>query len=237
MIPIRDDIPSSTKPIVVRTLVGVNIIVFLFELLLMGSGQIEPFFNTFAVIPARESYSFIALLQGNVIALPLLLMPIFIAMFLHGGLLHIAGNMLFLWVFGDNVEDIMGHRRFLAFYLLCGIAATAAQIALDPSSEVPNIGASGAIAGVLGGYLVNFPKARVEAILPLGFIWLPLQIPAMFYLIWWFVQQTFYGVASIGVPASMGEGGVAFWAHIGGFVAGVIFVKLFATQRSPQALF
>ncbi|MEM6445327.1 MAG: rhomboid family intramembrane serine protease [Cyanobacteria bacterium J06642_2] len=236
MIPLRDNIPSSTQPIVGQWLLGINVVLFLGELLLMATGQLNLFLQQYAIIPAREAYHFLLLLQGNIAILPTLLFPILLAMFLHGGILHIAGNMLFLWVFGDNVEDLMGHGRFLGFYLLCGILASAAQVALDPTSTIPNLGASGAIAGVLGAYLINYPRARVEAILPLGFLWIPLQIPAMFYLGWWFIQQTFYGVASLGVPANM-SGGVAFFAHVGGFVAGVALFKAFAIRRSPQALF
>ena len=155
-------------------------------------------------------------------------------MFLHGGIFHILGNMFFLWVFGDNVEDIMGHWRFLAFYLLCGLGASAIQIASDPTSTVPNIGASGAIAGVLGAYLINFPRSRVDAILPLGFLWIPIQLPAMFYLGFWFVQQAFFSLLSFRV---MESSGIAFWAHSGGFLVGVALVKVFAVRKGRHALF
>ncbi|MEM9568741.1 MAG: rhomboid family intramembrane serine protease [Cyanobacteria bacterium P01_E01_bin.34] len=145
--------------------------------------------------------------------------------------------MLFLWIFGDNIEDIMGHIRFLMFYLLCGIGATVAQIVSDPTSVIPNIGASGAIAGVLGAYLINFPKARVKAIFLLGFIPIRLRIPAVFYLGWWFVQQAFYSVLSLDNQVNMGTGGVAYWAHAGGFVFGVLLVKFFTIKQNPKALF
>ncbi|MEO0852624.1 MAG: rhomboid family intramembrane serine protease [Cyanobacteria bacterium J06648_11] len=236
MIPIRDNIPSLIKPVIGQWLLGINVVLFLGELLLMATGQLNAFLQQFAIIPAREALHFLELLQGDFTVVPALLFPIILAMFLHGGFAHIIGNMLFLWVFGDNVEDLMGHGRFLAFYLSCWILASAAQIALDPTSVIPNLGASGAIAGVLGAYLINYPKARVQAILPLGFLFLPIQIPAMFYLGWWFVQQTLYGIGSLGVPADM-SGGIAFFAHVGGFVAGVALFKVFAIRRSSQALF
>ncbi|WP_017327685.1 rhomboid family intramembrane serine protease [Synechococcus sp. PCC 7336] len=237
MIPIGDNIPSQRPAVVVKCLVATNICIFLFELLLMSGGQLEDFFRTFAIIPAREIGSLQQVLSGNIFVLPLLLLPILTAMFLHGGFFHIAGNMLFLWVFGDNIEDLMGHWRFLAFYLVCGFGASAAQILSDTSSLVPNLGASGAIAGVLGAYLINFPRARVEAILPLGFFWLPIQVPALFYLGFWFVQQTFYSIASLGVNSEMGSGGIAFLAHAGGFIFGVSLFKFFAIHKSSQALF
>ena len=237
LFPYSDENPSNARPFVVQTIVAINVAVFLFQLYLSAFGLLPQFFQTYAVIPAREFFNFNQLISGQVWVLPTLLFPMFAAMFMHGGFFHIIGNMLFLWIFGDNIEDIMGHVRFLIFYLLCGFGATAAQIVSDPTSVIPNIGASGAIAGVLGAYLINFPRAKVKAIFLLGFIPIYIRIPAVFYLGWWFVQQAFYSFLSLGEDVNMGTGGVAYWAHAGGFVFGVLLVKLFMTKKNPNALF
>ena len=147
---------------------------------------------------------------------------------LHGGLMHLLGNMLYLWIFGNNIEDSMGHVRFIIFYLLCGIAAALAQALQDPASTVPMIGASGAIGGVLGGYLMLFPRARVLVLVPLGFFMHTLRVPALFVLGIWFVMQFLYSAMTTGQP-----GGVAYWAHIGGFVAGAILIIPFRSSEFP----
>ncbi|MEL7085353.1 MAG: rhomboid family intramembrane serine protease [Cyanobacteria bacterium J06597_1] len=237
LFPYSDENPSNSQPFVLQTIVAINVAVFLFQLYLSAFGLLPQFFQTYAVIPAREFSNFNQVISGQIGLIPTLLFPIFAAMFMHGGFFHIIGNMLFLWIFGDNIEDVMGHVKFLMFYLLCGIGATAAQIVSDPASIIPNIGASGAIAGVLGAYLINFPKARVKAIFLLGFIPIKLRIPALFYLGWWFVQQAFYSVLSLDDQVNMGTGGVAYWAHAGGFVFGVLLVKFFMTKQNPKALF
>ena len=237
LFPYSDENPSNAQPFIVQSIVAINVAVFIYQLYLTALGLLPQFFQTYAVIPAREFFHFNLVLSGQVWMLPTVLFPMFSAMFMHGGFLHIIGNMLFLWIFGDNIEDVMGHVKFLIFYLLCGLGATAAQIVSDPASTIPNIGASGAIAGVLGAYLINFPKARVKAIFLLGFIPLYVRIPAIFYLGWWFVQQAFYSVLSLGADVNMGTGGVAYWAHAGGFVIGVLLVKLFMSKQNPKALF
>jgi membrane associated rhomboid family serine protease len=152
-------------------------------------------------------------------------------MFLHGGWLHIIGNMLYLWIFGNNIEDILGHVGFVLFYVACGAAAALAQSALDVDSTVPMIGASGAIAGVLGAYAVLFPRAHVLVLLPLGFFSQVIRLPALLVLGFWFVLQFIEG----GLTASSGEGGVAYWAHIGGFVAGLVLIFLFPRRSSPTS--
>ena len=157
----------------------------------------------------------------------------FTAMFMHGGLLHLGGNMLFLWIFGNNVEDSMGRVKFLAFYLLGGIAALGAQIAIDPSSTVPTIGASGAVAGVLGGYLLLFPRARVVTVIFIIFFFTILELPAILILGFWFLQQVLFGYFDLTGPTD-GGGGVAYFAHIGGFVFGLLAIKLFATRRRDR---
>jgi len=166
---------------------------------------------------------------------------IFTAMFMHGGLLHIAGNMLFLWIFGNNIEDSMSRWRFIAFYLAGGIAASLAQVAIDPSSTVPTIGASGAIAAVLGGYAILYPRARVVTLIFIIFFFTVIELPALLVLGAWFLLQLFYGSADLTSPVSGGGGGVAYFAHIGGFVAGMILIKVFANRihydyEQPQRL-
>jgi membrane associated rhomboid family serine protease len=153
-------------------------------------------------------------------------------MFMHGGLLHLGGNMLFLWIFGNNVEDSMGPLKFIGFYLLGGLAATALQIVIDPSSTVPTVGASGAIAGVLGGYLILFPRARVVTLIFIVFFVTLVELPAIWILGFWFVQQLVFGWLDLGAAGA--EGGVAYFAHIGGFVFGLAAIKLFADDRKQR---
>lgn len=150
-----------------------------------------------------------------------------ISMFLHGGWLHLLGNALFFWVFGNNVEDVMGRGRFLAFYLICGLAAGAAQVAVNPASPVPTVGASGAISGVMGAYLVLFPRVRVKMLFPLLIIWPVIAFPAWAVLIWWFATQLLSGLPEMLAPGASVSGGVAFWAHVGGFVVGAALVRAF----------
>jgi hypothetical protein len=170
-----------------------------------------------------------------------LLTPI-ASMFIHGGWFHLLGNMLFLWVFGDNVEDAMGHLRYALFYVVAGLAAAAAHIAVNQNDLIPAVGASGAIAGVLGAYLVLYPRARITAILPIFIlVWVPFQLPAVILIGFWFILQLFNGVAALGSAGVVGAGGgVAWFAHIGGFVAGVVLVRLFVLGRrrplAPRAI-
>lgn len=207
-------------------LIVVNVLAFFYQLML-GPG-LQRFLYEFAVVPWLYFHD-VAPAAGAVA----LTTPLVTSMFLHGGWIHLGGNMLYLWIFGDNVEDRMGHGRYLVFYLACGLAATAAHIFANPASKVPSLGASGAIAGVLGAYILLYPKARVAALLPLGFFTQVIQLPALFFLGWWFVQQFFAGVLSLGVRSAQ-TGGVAWWAHIGGFVAGAALVWVFRRpERKP----
>jgi membrane associated rhomboid family serine protease len=187
--------------------------VFLYQVSL--GEELLPFVERYAVIPAR-------LLGGGFPHAGELLTPV-TAMFLHGGWFHMLGNMLYLYIFGDNVEDTLGHGGFLAFYLACGVASFAAQVLFHPASAVPNLGASGAIAGVLGAYFVRFPRARVVTLLPLFVVFTLVEVPAVVFLGLWFLFQFLSGAASLG-RASATSGGVAWWAHIGGFVAGAIIM-------------
>jgi membrane associated rhomboid family serine protease len=209
MIPLRDIIPSRTTPIVTIALIVTNVLVFLYELSL-GRG-VDDFTLYFGLVPAAFSW-----------------VAVFTSMFLHGGLFHVAGNMLYLWIFGDNVEDRMGHGRFLVFYLLCGIAAALAQTIAAPDSVVPMVGASGAIAGVMGAYFVLYPKSRIVTLIPLFFFFQIVEVPAIFFLGIWFLMQFLSGVGSI---VSAAQGGVAFWAHVAGFLAGLSGVIVF---RRPE---
>lgn len=218
MLPLRDRMPTRHVPLVTLLLIGVNVAVFFYEL--MQGDTLDRFFYTAGLVPC--------LVTAQCEPLPFALPPlvtVFTAMFMHGGWLHIAGNMLYLWIFGNNVEDALGGLRYLVFYLISGIIASAAQVLIDPASTVVNIGASGAIAGVLGGYLIMYPRARVDTLLFLGVFYQLVALPAILVLGGWFVLQIFSGVASVGAPSS--GGGVAFFAHIGGFVAGMLLVNLF----------
>lgn len=212
MFPLRDTIPSLRRPVVTFTIVVLCGVVFLFELML--GRELQGFLQRWAFVPAHLFYP-----EAFDTSLLATLRAALFSMFLHGGWLHIIGNMWFLWVFGDNVEDALGHAGFLVFYLTTGLAATLAQAVIEPSSTVPMVGASGAIAGVLGAYFVWFPWARVKTFVFLGFFFTLAELPAPLFLLMWFVIQFFSGTLSL-VAASSG-GGVAFFAHLGGFVAGL----------------
>jgi membrane associated rhomboid family serine protease len=219
MIPIRDDAPRSTKPYINYFLVTLNVLMFLFE-------QAEPrFASTFAFVPASAD-RWLAGRETLVDAFE----PAFISMFLHGSWLHLIGNMWFLVIFGDNVEDRLGHFRYLIFYLLCGFGATLTHLFFNLHSLIPSLGASGAIAGVLGAYFLLFPSARVLTWFGFFILWLP----AWLVLGYWFVIQFLSGTATSVTVASQ-RGGVAFWAHVGGFLAGMILVKLLPLRRQNYA--
>jgi len=214
--PLKDDNPSSTAPVVTVALIVLNALVFVYQISLQAGGPdgaraAQAFIEEFGLVPCRLTG---ACRVGP--ELPLPVVTIFTSMFMHGGLFHIGGNMLYLWIFGNNVEDTLGHTRYLIFYLLSGIAAALAQTVVGPSSLVPMVGASGAISGVLGAYLVLFPGAHVTTLIILGFFFRLVQIPAMVVLGFWIVLQVLNGLGSFGA-----SGGVAFFAHIGGFVAGM----------------
>jgi len=213
LIPLRDIIPSRTTPVVTISIIVLNVLVFVYELSL--GRAVDAFTLYFGLVPAAFSW-----------------VTVFTSMFLHGGLLHVAGNMLYLWIFGDNVEDRMGHGRFLVFYLLCGVAAALAQTITAPDSIVPMVGASGAIAGVMGAYFVLYPKSRIVTLIPLFFFFQVIEVPAILFLGIWFLMQFLSGVGSI-VTAVGGQpaGGVAVWAHVAGFVAGISGVVVF---RRPE---
>jgi rhomboid family protein len=225
MFPLRDSIPSFRRPVVNVTIIAACTAVFLFELTL--GPNLEGFLRTYAFVPVRLFHP-----AAFEVGLAFNLESLFFSMFLHGGWFHIIGNMWFLWVFGDNVEDVLGHGRYLLFYFYCGFVAALGQAIVAPMSPVPMIGASGAIAGVLGAYLVMFPWARVKTLIFLGFFITMAELPAALFLVLWFVVQFFSGTLSL-AAAGGARGGVAFWAHIGGFVAGVS-VAFFLRDRVRQ---
>lgn len=220
MIPIRDEIPTRRIPVVNYALIAVNILVFVI-MWLSGASQ-ESSLYRYAMVPADFAKG---VDLGDVIS-------IFTSMFMHAGFAHIAGNMLYLWIFGDNIEDYLGHLRYLVFYLVGGAVASLAHILTNPTSQTPTVGASGAIAAVLGAYLVLFPRSRIATFIPIGFFMRLTMVPAIIVLGFWFVLQLFSGVMSIGGPE---VGGVAYWAHIGGFVVGVVMAKLLGSRRRPES--
>lgn len=226
MIPLRDDVPRTTWPWVTVTLIIVNCIVFSREV------SLEPFqrnamIESYALIPARTA----AFFSGLPVLPRRALLPFFTSMFLHGGWMHLIGNMWFLWIFGDNVEDRVGHLRYLLLYLACGLAGSLTYLYFSLQSNVPSLGASGAIAGVMGAYMVTFPSARVRTLIPIFFYPATVDIPAYVILVYWFFLQFLSGVASIAGPEQGGGGGVAWFAHVGGFVAGMPLMLLLRPAR------
>ncbi|MCB9136558.1 MAG: rhomboid family intramembrane serine protease [Anaerolineales bacterium] len=219
MIPLRDENPTYHTPYINYILILINILVFIFQVML-GSSQ-DSFVYQFALIPAQFTNG---ISVGDIT-------DIFTSMFMHAGFAHIAGNMLYLWIFGDNVEDAMGHGRYLFFYLLGGFTASITHILTNLGSQLPTVGASGAIAAVLGAYLVLYPQSRVTTLIFLGYFIRLAMVPAVIVLGLWFVLQLFEGVLALGAADI---GGVAFWAHIGGFVTGLLFAKLLARQTTPR---
>src|SRR5437867_8155041 len=221
MIPFRDNIPSRSFPLITVSLITVNVFVFFYELSL-GSRSFERFIMHYGVVPTTV----LAWPQSH-IPFTAVALPFFTSMFLHGGWLHLIGNMWYLWIFGDNVEDRLGHFNFLIFYLLCGLGAGIVHTILNAGSTIPSLGASGAIAGVLGAYLVSYPFARVLTLVPIFFFIQIIEIPALIVLGFWFVMQFLYGAASLTSPTAATAGGVAWWAHVGGFVIGILLLGVF----------
>ena len=210
-------------------LIVANFLVFFYELSLSG-GALTKFFHDFSLVPC-EYTGHCAAYAGTPHPFWLTL---FSSMFMHAGWAHILGNMLFLFVFGNHVERSMGHARYLGFYLLCGLGASALEIATAVNSNVPGLGASGAIAGVLAGFLVLYPAAKIGSLLPLGILYVPVRIPAWVFIGFWFLYQFFNGVAALNATGSQAAGGVAYWAHVGGFITGALLVRLFSSSSRVQ---
>jgi membrane associated rhomboid family serine protease len=215
MIPLRDVIPSRTTPYITVTIIVLNALAWFLELSLPRD-VLPLFLQMYGVVPAQ-----------------LHVLTLLTSMFLHGGWMHVIGNMWYLWIFGDNVEDRVGHGRFIVFYLLCGIAAALGQIVIDPGSTLPTIGASGAIAGVMGAYFVLYPRSRVLTLIPLVIFWEVIEVPAPLLLGFWFLMQLF-SAGAIAVTSSTGGGGVAFMAHVAGFLCGAGAIFVFRQPERPE---
>ena len=213
LFPYKDDNPRILVPYVTYAIISINVLIFVFQLNMgmISSSAEREFIYRFGFIPANFS-----------------IITVFTSMFLHGGISHIMGNMWFLWVFGDNVEGVLGHVKFAVFYIICGLAATMSQLFVDPSSTIPMVGASGAIAGVLGMYMIRFPHARVHVFAFIIIFFTTFRIPAMFVLGFWFFNQLTNGLGSLGFDTT---GGVAWFAHIGGFISGVMLNQAFKHIR------
>jgi membrane associated rhomboid family serine protease len=212
MIPLRSSERVYSRPVVTGSLIAINTVIFLYQDTL-SYYRLDQFVRNWGVVPDD-----------------LHLVTLFTSMFLHGGWLHLLGNMLFLWVFGRNLEDLIGGARFLVFYLVCGLVAGLVQVLANPSAPTPTIGASGAIAGVMGAYLIKFPRSQIDTLVLLFVFFTRLAIPAPFYLLFWFAMQFLSGVESIGERSYTG-GGVAVFAHIGGFIAGMLLIRWFPSRQ------
>ncbi|MEY2857151.1 MAG: hypothetical protein RLZZ74_1463 [Cyanobacteriota bacterium] len=236
MVPLKDENPVKIIPYVTYILIAANILVFVYELSL-NANQLDLFFHLFAVVPQELTASFSGVDVHQ--SIPEAITPI-TSQFLHAGFAHVAFNMLFLYIFGNNIEEQLGRAKFLLFYLSCGVLAVIAQWFFSATSSIPSLGASGAIAGVMGAYILKYPQAKIVTVLPLGIFFPLFKIPAVYFLGFWFVEQALNGISSLEVPTSVGmeSGGVAYWAHAGGFIAGAILgpmLGLFADSADDQS--
>lgn len=223
MFPLWDDLPTRKFPFITIILIVLNVLVFIYQASL-GEG-FNRFIYSMGLIPFEISHFTDLYPPGPS---PIYL-TILYSMFIHGSLFHLIGNMLFLWIFGNNIEDFFGRIPFIIFYLICGLVAAFTQILFNPNSTIPMVGASGAIAGVMGGYLILYHRARVTTVLIFGFFIRLVKIPALFFLGFWIIYQFLYGISSLSI--SSGEGGVAWFAHIGGFICGLILTKVYKTLK------
>jgi membrane associated rhomboid family serine protease len=226
LIPLRDTIPSKSYPIVNWTLILINVAIFLYEIFMLDSKQSESMIYHYGLIPDNVRLSTISNLHDLRITV---LRPFFTNMFLHGGWGHLISNMWFLFIFGDNVEDRMGKIKYFLFYILCGLIASLAHFILNRNSQVPAIGASGAISGVMAAYMLMFPKSTIVSLVPIIIIPLFVPIPALIYIGLWFIGQLLSGTSSL--MLSNNASGIAFWAHIGGFIGGLLIYRIFDSQR------
>jgi len=215
MIPLKDNIPTRTKPIITASLIIVNILIFLWQRLGLTPGESSALYRYYGLVP----HEFFIALMSRYELLPYNLATLFTSMFLHGGFIHLGGNMLYLWIFGNNIEDSLGHKRFVFFYLCSGVVAALFQLLYDPASSVPMIGASGAISGILGAYLLLFPYARIKTLIFILIFIKVVELPAVVLLTIWFFMQIIFS-----------QEGVAWYAHIGGFIFGLVTIKLFTMR-------
>lgn len=220
MIPLKDMTPRRSLPVVTLLLIVVNVIVFIHQIS-VGPTAGDAFINSYGLVPSKIRFA----LAGRRYSLEEAFIPLFTCMFLHGGFLHILGNMWFLWIFGANVEDRMGSLSYLLFYLFCGIGSGISQVIFSWGSHIPSVGASGAISGVLGAYIVFFPSSYILTLVPLFIIWFTARIPAWVFIGLWFAVQFLSGLGSLGGGSAANAGGVAWWAHIGGFVLGMFLAR------------
>jgi membrane associated rhomboid family serine protease len=226
MLPVRDDQPRFGTPYVTYFLIALNTLIYLFEAALTPESLKSLLFQL-GMVPANITGY---LSSGSQLGLAAVLLPAFTSMFLHGSWMHVIGNMWFLWIFGDNVEDVLGHAKYLVFYLLCGIAAGLTQTFFNVGSRLPMVGASGAIAGVMGAYLVKFPRSRIVTLVFVFFFITTIDVPATLMLLYWFFIQIFNGIGTIGY-SHLSQGGTAWFAHVGGFIAGIVLVNLLGTRQ------
>ena len=231
MVPLKDENPVKITPYVTYILIALNILVFIFELSL-NPQELEVFWHYFAIVPLELTVN----LGGVATHQPIPeVATLFTSQFLHASFAHVGFNMLYLWIFGNNIEEELGSTKYLIFYLACGVLAGLTQWFFSTTSSVPSLGASGAIAGVMGAYILKFPQAKIVTVLPLGIFFPLFRIPAIFFLGFWFLEQAFNSLASLEVPANVGmeSGGVAYWAHAGGFVFGAVLAVMLGLF-SPQ---
>ena len=229
MIPISDNIISRGKPRVIYWLIGINLALFFWELKLENSGELGSVVSSCDVIPVLFNAAIANVLSGNPAAGIVVLWrstSLLLGMFLNGSFSQILGNLIFLWVFGKNVENILGHKFFLAFYLFSGIFTGLFQIITEPSSSVPFLGANGAIASILGAYLFMFPKAKIDTIVPLLIVFLPVELPTFFHVCWWFVQQLFYGIGQLNISGSINPSSIGYGAQVAGLLMGAALMRL-----------
>ncbi|NJM71167.1 MAG: rhomboid family intramembrane serine protease [Scytonema sp. RU_4_4] len=231
MIPISDNIFFFTRrnPIIIYCLIGINIALFLWELKLELDGTLGNFINSWGVVPGQINTAFANALTGNSAAWIVVLMrltSLIVGMFLHGSFSQILGNLIFLWVFGKTIESVLGYGKFLVFYLVSGILTGFVQILAEPSLTVPLIGANGTITAILGAYVFKFPKAKIDTILPILIVFIPVQLPAYFYLFWWFVQQISYGIGSLNIPGGVNPASNGYLAQFAGLFIGAALIKL-----------
>jgi membrane associated rhomboid family serine protease len=227
LIPLKDTTPRRSFPIITVLLIVANLVVFIHQIMLPPHAQ-AAFVKAYAFTPRTLQLA----LQGHRYTLQQALIPLFTSMFLHGGFMHILGNMLFLWIFGGNVEDRMGSIPYLFFYLICGLGSGIAQTAFSWGSNIPSLGASGAIAGVLGAYIVFFPASRILALIPLFIIWFTARIPAWIFIGLWFLVQFLSGLGSLNAPGAANAGGVAWWDHVSGFLLGMLIARTMGGRRA-----
>ncbi|MBW4681537.1 MAG: rhomboid family intramembrane serine protease [Microcoleus vaginatus WJT46-NPBG5] len=237
MIPISDNLPNRRFPLVTYLLIGFTVALFFWELKLEAAGTLSELLLSLGLVPAQlHTVAKVAIAEGNPAAWFILLFmssrSLICGIFLHGSFSQILGNLLFLWVFGKRVEEILGHGRFLGFYLICGVLTGIVQILVEPALSVPLVGANAAIAGVLGAYLLKFPKAKIDSILPLAVVFIPMEIPALVYPILWLLQQLFYSIGSLVVSGGVNAHGIGYWAHGIGLIIGAGLLQI---MKKPLA--